>query len=107
MGAGNWLTQTTGEDLVGVGGQLGQGWKVTSTTIKSAVSAAAPTDLSPDNTWRGATVTTAPQGTDLRTAIHWHYSGIDSLDYTVEWQLTGPLGQRPLTTVTKYGSCDN
>jgi hypothetical protein len=107
VGAGNWETQTAGDDLVGMGVQLGAGWKVTSTTIKSAVSAASPQDLSPDNAWRGASVTTSPQGTDLRTAVHWHYSGIDSIDYTVEWQLTGPLGERPLTTMAKYGACDN
>jgi hypothetical protein len=51
-------------------------------------------------------VTTPPAGNDLRTAVHWHYSGIDSLDYTVEWTLSGPLGQRPLLTMAKYGSCD-
>ncbi|MDD5562480.1 MAG: hypothetical protein PHQ91_02085 [Thermoanaerobaculaceae bacterium] len=107
VGAGNWQTQTSGDDLVGLGVQLGPGWKVTSTTIRSAVSAAAPSDTSPDNTWRGAEVTTAPQGNDLRTAVHWHYSGIDSLDYTVEWQLTGPAGQRPLLTMQKHGSCDS
>jgi hypothetical protein len=87
--------------------QLAPGWKVTSTTIKSAVSATAPQDLSPDNTWRGASVTTTPQGSDLRSAVHWHYSGIDSLDYTMEWQLSGPAGQRPLLTMAKNGSCDN
>ena len=107
VGGGNWQTQTSGDDLVGLGVQLGPGWKVTSTTISSAISAAAPEDTSPDNTWRGAKVTTAPQGNDLRTAVHWHYSGIDSLDYTVEWKLAGPAGQRPLLTMQKYGSCDS
>ncbi|MGA7990832.1 MAG: hypothetical protein WCC53_05315, partial [Thermoanaerobaculia bacterium] len=106
VGGGDWQTQTTGDDLVGVAVSLGQGWKVTSTAVKSAMSATSPQDLSPDNTWRGAAVTTAPSGNDLRTAVHWHYSGIDSLDYTLEWQLAGPMGQRPLLTMAKYGSCD-
>jgi hypothetical protein len=106
VGGGNWETQTQGDDLVGIGVGLGQGWQVVSTKISSAVSAISPQDLSPDNTWRGAGVTTPPAGNDLRTAVHWHYSGIDSLDYTVEWTLSGPLGQRPLLTMAKYGSCD-
>jgi hypothetical protein len=106
VGGGNWQVQTQGDDLVGVGVGLGPGWKVVSTQISSAVSAVSPQDLSPNNTWRGATVTTPPSGSDLRTAVHWHYSGIDSLDYTVEWSLAGPMGQRPLLTMAKYGSCD-
>jgi hypothetical protein len=106
VGPGDWQTQTTGDDLVGVGVALGPGWSVVSTKISGAVSAISPQDLSPDNTWRGASVTTPPAGNDLRTAVHWHYSGIDSLDYTVEWTLAGPMGQRPLLTMAKYGSCD-
>ena len=106
VGAGNWQTQTSGDDLLGVGVGLGQGWKVVSTAVKSAMSATSPLDLSPDNTWRGATVTTPPSGSDLRTAVHFHYSGIDSLDYTLEWTLSGPMGQRPILTLAKYGDCD-
>lgn len=106
VGAGNWQTQTQGDDLVAVGVTLGQGWSIVSTKISGAVSAISPQDLSPDNTWRGASVTTPPTANDLRTAVHWHYSGIDSLDYTVEWTLAGPMGQRPLLTMAKYGSCD-
>jgi hypothetical protein len=107
VGGGNWQTQTSGDDLVGVGLQLASGWKFTSTTIKSAVSAATPTDLSPDNTWRGASISAAPSSSDMRTTVHWHYSGIDSLDYTIEWQISGPLGARPLAGMTKIGTCDN
>jgi len=106
VGTGNWETQTQGDDLLGVGVGLGAGWQVVSTKISGAVSATSPQDLSPDNTWRGASVTTPPAGSDLRTAVHWHYSGIDSLDYTIEWTLSGPEGQRPLLTLAKYGSCD-
>ena len=54
-----------------------------------------------------ANITTAPQSTDLRTAVHWRYSRIDSLDYTIEWQIAGPLGARPFAAMTKYGTCDN
>ncbi|HEY3350257.1 MAG TPA: hypothetical protein VGM13_10825 [Thermoanaerobaculia bacterium] len=106
VGAGNWQTQTSGDDLVGVSVGLGPGWTVTSTAVKSAMSGTSPQDLSPDNAWRGAAVTMPPSGSDLRTAVHWHYSGIDSLTYTLEWRLAGPMGQRPLLTMAKYGSCD-
>jgi hypothetical protein len=105
-GAGNWQTQTTGDDLIGVGVALGPGWKVVSAVVKSAMSVAAPQDLTPENPWRGAAVTLPPSASDLRTAVHWHYDGIDSLDYTLEWTLSGPMGQRPLLTMAKNGSCD-
>jgi hypothetical protein len=107
VGSGDWTVNTQGNDSVGDGVQLGPGWTVTSTIIKSAMSASAPQDLTPDNAWRGAKVTLPPQAGTLRTGVAWHYRGVDSLDYTVEWTLTGPLGQRPLMTMTKHDSCDN
>jgi hypothetical protein len=106
-GGTDYSVQTQGDDLVGAGLSLGPGWKVTSTAIKSAFSAVAPDVLAPDNTWRGASVKQAPEGADLRTITHWHYSGIDSLDYTIEWTLQGPAGQRPLMTMQKIGDCDS
>ena len=105
VGAGDWSKQTSGDDLIGSGIVLEPGWKVTSAAIISANSTAAPNDFSPDNTWRGASVTTPPTS-DMRTIVHWHYSGIDSLTYTLEWTLTGPMGQRPISTMAKIGSCD-
>jgi hypothetical protein len=79
---------------------------VKSAVIKAASSAAAPLETAPENIWRGATVTLQPQGGTLRTGVHWHYGGIDTLDYTIEWTLVGPLGQRPLLTMAKFNSCD-
>jgi hypothetical protein len=103
----NYAAQMQGDDLLGTGLQLGAGWKVTSTRIKSAYSATAPSELAPDDTWRGAVLKQGPQGSDMRTLVHWHYSGIDSLSYTVEWTLTGPAGQRPLMSMAAAGSCGN
>lgn len=105
VGAGDWSKQTSGDDLIGSGITLEPGWKVTGGSIISANSTTSPTDFSPDNTWRGALVTTPPTS-DMRTIVHWHYSGIDSLTYTLEWTLTGPMGQRPISTMAKIGSCD-
>ncbi len=107
VGSGDWTVNVQGNDSVGDGVQVGPGWTVKSTTIKSALSAAAPDDVSPDNSWRGAKVTLQPQAGTLRTGVAWHYTGIDTLDYTVEWTLTGPLGRRPLLTMAKHDSCDN
>jgi hypothetical protein len=106
VGTGDWSVNTQGTDTVG-DVQLGPGWTVTSTVIKSAVSATTPQNLVPDNTWRGAKVTQTPPPGTLRTGVAWHYSGVDSLDYTIEWTLSGPLGQRPLMTMVKHDSCDS
>jgi hypothetical protein len=29
------------------------------------------------------------------------------LTYTLEWKLTGPAGQRPISTMPKSGACDS
>jgi hypothetical protein len=106
VGSGNYQVDTKGEDLVGLGVALAPGWKVVSTTVTSAMSAASPQDLSPDNDWRGATVKAKPAGNDLRTIVAYHFNGLDTLDYTLEWTLEGPYGQRPLLTMPKVGTCD-
>jgi hypothetical protein len=105
VGSGDWSKQTSGDDLIGASIMLEPGWKVTGGSIISANSTTSPSDFSPDNIWRGASVTTPPSS-DMRTIVHWHYSGIDSLSYTLEWTLTGPMGQRPFPTMAKIGSCD-
>jgi hypothetical protein len=107
VGNGDWTSSLKGNDLVGDGVQVTPGWTITSTTIKSALSAAAPQDTSPENSWRGAKVTLPPQAGTLRTGVAWHYSGVDTLDYTVEWTLTGPLGVRPLLTMAKHDACED
>jgi hypothetical protein len=107
VGTGDWTAKVQGTDLLGDGVGVGPGWVVTSTVIKSALSAAAPDDTSPENPWRGASVTLKPQAGSLRTAVAWHYSGVDTLDYTIEWTLTGPLGVRPILTMAKHDSCED
>ncbi len=107
VGSGDWTATTQGNDTVGDGVQVGPGWKVTAVAVKNALSASAPQDTSPDNSWRGAKVTLQPQAGTLRTGVAWHYSGVDTLDYTVEWTLTGPLGRRPLLTMAKHDSCED
>ena len=81
---------------------------MTSTKIFAAHSVLdAPNDNTPDNSYRGATVTQLPQSNRLQTTVHWHYGPAESLSYTIEWQLQGPGGQRPLMTMPLGGHCDS
>jgi hypothetical protein len=99
---------TTGDDKVGVAVNLGPGWSVTGAKIVAAHSVLdAPSDASPDNSYRGASVTQAPSSGRLETTVHWHYGAAESLSYTIEWQLQGPDGQRPLMTMPLGGPCDS
>lgn len=104
----NPTASTSGDDVVGLGVNLGTGWTVTSATITSAHSVLdAPNDSTPDNAYRGATITKQPSAGRLETGVHWHYGASESLSYTVEWGLAGPWGQRPLSTMPLSGSCDS
>ena len=94
--------------MVGVGVNLGSGWSVTSTKIIAAHSVLdAPNDSTPDDSYRGASVTQPPSSGRLQTGVHWHYGVAESLSYTIEWQLQGPSGQRPLLTMPLGGPCDS
>ena len=99
---------TSGDDNVGVAVNLGSGWSVTSAKITHAHSVLdAPNDSTPDNSYRGASVTQLPSSGRLQTTVHWHYGPAESLSYTIEWQLQGPGGQRPLMTMPLGGPCDS
>jgi hypothetical protein len=99
---------TGGDDKVGVAVNLGPGWSVTGTKIVAAHSVLdAPNDSTPDNSYRGASVTQTPSSGRLETTVHWHYGAAESLSYTIEWQLQGPGGQRPLLTMPLGGPCDS
>lgn len=58
---------------------------------------------------KGAGLDAADPGlaTKLETTVYWHYGAAESLSYTVEWQLHGPGGQRPLLTMPLGGPCDS
>lgn len=99
---------TSGDDKVGVAVNLGPGWSVTGAKIVAAHSVLdAPNDSTPDNSYRGASVTQTPSSGRLETTVHWHYGAAESLSYSVEWQLQGPGGQRPLLTMPLGGPCDS
>jgi hypothetical protein len=104
----NPTASTSGDDMVGVGVNLGAGWTVASAKIVAAHSVLdAPNDSTPDDAYRGASVTQAPSAGRLQTGVHWHYGVAESLSYTIEWKLEGPTGQRPLMTMPLTGSCDS
>lgn len=99
---------TTGDDKIGVAVNLGPGWTVTGAKIVAVHSVLdAPNDTTPDNSYRGASVTQPPSSGRLETTVHWHYGAAESLSYTIEWQLQGPGGQRPLMTMPLGGPCDS
>lgn len=99
---------TSGDDVVGLGVNLGAGWSVTSAKVIAVHSVLdAPNDTTPDDSYRGAVVTQPPSSGRLQTGVHWHYGTAESLSYTIEWQLQGPGGQRPLLTMPLGGSCDS
>jgi hypothetical protein len=104
----NLNATTSGEDTLGFGVNLGAGWSVKNTRIVSAHSGLdAPNNSEPDNVFRGAVVTQSPAAGRLQTVVRWHYGAFESLSYTIQWELEGPGGQRPLMTMPLGGPCDS
>lgn len=99
---------TAGEDTLGLGVFLGKGYKVTETKIVAAQSKLdAPGNTAPENAYRYAKVKTKPDADRLQTVVEWMYGPGESLSYTIEWTLAGPLGQRALSTLPQSGPCDS
>lgn len=104
---GDPWTPTTGEDTLGFGVNLGAGYTVKSTKIVAAQSQLDPPGTTnPENAYRFAKVKTNPDGGRLQTVVEWMYGPGESLAYTIEWTLTGPMGQRPLMTMPASGPVD-
>ncbi|MBK9062754.1 MAG: hypothetical protein IPL89_06105 [Acidobacteria bacterium] len=102
-----WVS-TSGEDTLGLGVFLGKGYKVTETKIVAAQSKLdAPGNTAPENAYRYARVKTKPDADRLQTVVEWMYGPGESLSYTIEWTIVGPLGQRPLLTMPTSGPCDS
>jgi hypothetical protein len=102
-----WVA-TNGQDTLGLGIFLGKGYSVTDTKIVSAHSKLdAPGSTAAENAYRYAKIKTKPDAGRLQTVVDWMYGPGESLSYTIEWTLTGPMGQRPLTTMPLSGDCDS
>jgi hypothetical protein len=100
-------TPMQGTDIIGVGVPLGAGYSVTAQVVTAHSVADIGGDSSPDNQYRGAIATIQPGANRFETVIQWHIGPGDSLQYTVQWTFTGPLGQRPLLTMPLRGPCDS
>ncbi len=96
----------TGTDTFARGISLGAGYSAIATVVSASSVADVNGDTSPDNQYRGA-VATSPQGGRLQTSVAWHIGPGESLQYVLRWTLTGPLGQRALSTLPLGGPCDS
>jgi hypothetical protein len=106
--ATNPIAVTTGEDILGFGVNLGSGWKVKSARIVAAHSVLdSPGINTSEDFYRGASISQMPSDGRLQTLVHWHYGFAESISYTIEWELEGPSGQRPLMTMPLSGPCDS
>jgi hypothetical protein len=97
----------TGDDNLGQGIALGAGYTGSATVVSATSVADVNGNSPPDNGYRGASVTIQPQSGRLQTQVHWHISPGDSLQYVVDWTLTGAAGQRAVSTMPLGGPCDS
>jgi len=50
---------------------------------------------------RGARIQSAASGGTLQATFHWWYEAGDSVEYGAAWQLYGPYGVGPISTIQK------
>lgn len=96
-----------GYDIIGAAVALGPGYVASAQVVSAASVLDIGGDTSPDNQYRGAVVSTQPGANRLETIVHWHLNPYESLQYQIEWQFTGPLGQRPVMSLPLRGPCDS
>jgi hypothetical protein len=93
---------------VALGVNLGAGYVVLDTKIAAVHSQLdAPYVTAPETSYRYARIKTKPDGGRITTVVEWMYGPAESLTYTIQWTLKGPLGQRPLLTMPLGGPCDS
>lgn len=97
----------TGTDIVGLNVALGTGYTATAKIVSASSVADPPGNSDPDNQFRGATIAAQPSNGRLQTSVNWHIGPYDSLQYVLEWTLTGPPGQRPALSMPLGGPCDS
>jgi hypothetical protein len=96
-----------GMDVIGKGIALGPGVTATAKIVAAHSMADIGDDASPDNAYRGATVTIQPNSGRLETVVAWHVEPQESLQYAVQWTFTGRPGQRPVLTMPLGKVCDS
>lgn len=102
-------TDTTmyGMDFVGRGVALGTGVTGTASIVRASSVADPPDDYTPDNVYRGASVTVQPTSGQLETRVEWHIGPHESLQYIVGWDLVIRPGPRALNSMPPGGPCDS
>jgi hypothetical protein len=100
-------TPMTGTDIVGLDVALGPGYTASAKIVSASSVADPPGNSDPDNQFRGATIAAQPANGRLQTSVDWHIGPYDSLQYVLEWTLTGPPGQRPALSMPLGGPCDS
>jgi hypothetical protein len=95
-----------GMDVIGKGIALGPGVTATARIAAAHSVADIGADSSPDNAYRGASVTIQPNSGRLETVVAWHVEPQESLQYAVEWTFTGRPGQRPVLSMPLGKACD-
>ncbi|MDB5043191.1 MAG: hypothetical protein JWN27_3917 [Candidatus Eremiobacteraeota bacterium] len=96
-----------GEDVIGKGIALGPGVTATAKIVAAHSMADIGGDASPDNPYRGASVTIQPNSGRLQTVVAWHVEPQESLQYAIQWTFTGRPGQRPVLTMPLGKVCDS
>jgi len=89
-------------DVLGVNAALVNGYTVQNTFVEGAWSDSdSSSALTAPNSDRGARVEVAASGGSLQSTFHWWYEAGDSVAYGAAWQLYGPYGVRPVSTMQK------
>ena len=103
-----FATHGRGEDILGRGVFVVNGWQVSAQILNAQSYVDAPGYTAPVDSNRGATITVAPQNGRLETHVKWFYQPGESISPTVQWSFNGPRGLRPLSTMTKQSTqCDH
>jgi hypothetical protein len=99
-------TPMFGMDFVGRGIALAPGVTAAARILRASSVADPPEDWSPDNVYRGATITAQPGSAQLETRVEWHIGPHESLQYILGWDLLAQPGQRPILSMPLSGPCD-
>jgi len=94
-----------GIDVVGDRLRLLNGYTASARIVSAHSYLDAPNYSTPWDVARGARVVAQPHGGRLHTRTEWYYSAGESVNYVIEWTLTGPKGLRPLETMAKPRNC--
>jgi hypothetical protein len=94
-------TGATGVDELGAGIYLLNGYTARARIVSAHSYMDAANYSAPSDSYRGATIQQQPDANRLLTRVAWSYSAGESIDYVIEWTLTGSPRKRPLSSMPK------